>query len=175
MAELREQVAGEFFTLRSCCSPRGVKALHESLRTPGDLFSAEKQAVVEELSWQLDLTIFDREVSHARTKSFVDLGGGKVPALEAVTMAQLGREIWQHHVAMGGPAWGRPETAAKHRPGEAPAPLQVERVRGRQQAECRGAPAPSLGALQGAHHWAPLRSTHDQRRTLTGTSGPGCT
>ena len=57
--------------------PCGVKALRDSLRTPGDLFSAEKQAVVAELSWQLDLTIFDREVSHARTKSFVALGAAR--------------------------------------------------------------------------------------------------
>ena len=116
----RQRVAREFMCLKPCCVPRGVKALHESTRSLEDLLSYETKVLVQELAWQLDLSIFDREVSHARTKAHVEASNGHALGFESVVLAHFGKEVWQHFAADARPGAqtltrGRPKSHVKRR------------------------------------------------------------
>ena len=101
-ADVRRSVAQVFPNLKKCCVPRGVHALHSSCATEAQTLAYDKKVLVQELSWQLDLSIFDRETSHAATKHHIQACNGRAPSFENVAEAQVGKEVWQHFSAAAG-------------------------------------------------------------------------
>ena len=93
--ELRARIAQEFYNLSPCCLPRGLKPFHDSLTRPEDVLTVEARAIITELMWQTDLSIFDREVGHSNTRAHIEAANGKTPTFENVCLARFGKEVWQ--------------------------------------------------------------------------------
>lgn len=94
--ELRSRIAEEFYNYSPCCLPRGLKPFHDSLTRPEDVLAAEARAIITELMWQTDLSIFDRECGHSQTRAHIEAANGKTPTFENVCFARFGKEVWQH-------------------------------------------------------------------------------
>eukprot|EP00959_Pyramimonas_sp_CCMP1952_P019333 408813-Pyramimonas_sp.AAC.1 len=97
--EKRKNVAAEFWNLKRCCIPRGLKALHTKLSDERNLLSYEFKILAEELAWQTDLSIFDREVSHARVKADIESANGNAPGFEHLAHTSFGKDVWMHFAA----------------------------------------------------------------------------
>ena len=112
---VRETVAREFHGLLLCCVPRGIKALFQAF-AGGDwrqLLCYECKVIVQEPAWQLDLSIFDREMSHASTQSHIERANGAAPKFENICHAQFGKEVMQHFKSEQAPP---PQTQGPGRP-----------------------------------------------------------
>ena len=57
------------------------------------LLGYEAEWVVTEFAWQLDLSIFDGKVSHARTGSHIERATGHAPQFENVCHAHFGKDV----------------------------------------------------------------------------------
>ena len=117
--EIRRLVARTFPFLCKCCMPRGVEALQRDCPSEEATLAYDKKVLAKELAWQLDLSIFDREVSHACAKTHIEAANGKAPSFENVATTQFGKEVWQQFAAaVGGPpkrGQGRPQIQYKKR------------------------------------------------------------
>ena len=61
------------------------------------LSSGSQAEPATELAGQIDFHIFDREMSHAKTKSFLEVAQGNAHGVETVAVEQMGKEIGQLH------------------------------------------------------------------------------
>ena len=125
--ELRERIAGEFYNLSPCCLPRGLKPFHDSLTCPEDVLAVEARAIITELMWQTDLSIFDREIGHSQTRAHIDAANGKTPSFEDVCLARFGKEVWQQFKHFHSSLQKTKETPAPPKKGRRP--HRVKRLR----------------------------------------------
>ncbi len=98
---VRRETSIAFYRLKPCCLPRGVRSLHAALKSETDLLNAEFTSLIKELAWALDLSIFDRECSHASTRAHIESSNGVAPHFESVCHASFGGDVWQNFVAEG--------------------------------------------------------------------------
>ena len=94
---VRDKTSADFVATKRCCLKRGVRAFHAEQKEAKDCMRGGCIDVVKELAWQIDFHIFDREMSHAKTKSFLEVAQGNAHGVETVAVEQMGKEIGQLH------------------------------------------------------------------------------
>lgn len=102
--DLEDQAAEEFADLKPCCCPRGLRPLLQETSSAEDCKAPWFKNIVVEMMTQIDLSIFDVEISHHVVRSLIEEACGRAPGIAALSLMHMAAQTasaFQHLQASG--------------------------------------------------------------------------